>query len=68
MDTAALKGKIKAKSMAQRDVAQKTGISLSRFNAKLNGTKGAEFTLGEIKALRRVLDINTEEAEHIFFR
>lgn len=67
MDAAALKGKIKAKSMAQRDVAQKTGISLSRFNAKLNGTKGAEFTLGEIKALRRVLDINTEETEYIFF-
>ena len=67
MDTAALKGKIKAASKAQSDVAKEIGMSRSRFNAKLNMKKGAEFTLGEVRSLRKVLDINADEAVKIFF-
>ena len=68
MDAAALKGKIKSRSMVQSDVAEGIGMSLSRFNAKLNGKGGAEFTLGEIVSLRKLLGISAEETEVIFFR
>ena len=68
MNIAALKGKIKSQSMVQNDVAEGIGISLSRFNAKLNGKGGAEFTLGEIISLRKLLGISAEETEVIFFR
>lgn len=68
MNSAALKGKMRAESMIQSEVANGIGMSLSRFNAKLNGTKGAEFTLGEIKSLRKLLNLNIEETEDIFFK
>lgn len=67
MNTAALKGKIRANGKAQSDVAKEIGLSLSRFNAKLNCKDGAEFTLGEIKSLRNVLNIGMDETEVIFF-
>lgn len=66
MNADALKGKIKGHAMTQSDVADAIGISLSRFNAKINNC-GAEFTLGEVRAIRDVLCLTPEETDFIFF-
>lgn len=62
-----LKGKIKEKAMTQEDVASGIGISLSRFNAKINGSGGAEFTLGEARAMKKMLSLDSEQVDRIFF-
>lgn len=67
MNSALLKGEIRAKSMTQEDIASKIGISLSRFNAKLNNTGGAEFSLGEVRAIKALLRLNSEAVDYIFF-
>lgn len=68
MDKNLLKGEIRAKAMSQADVADKIGISLSRFNAKLNGTNGAEFTLSEVIAIKQVLNLTFDKTDSIFFK
>jgi len=67
LNTDMLKGKIRERAMTQESVAKSIGISLSRFNAKLNETDGAEFSLGEVKALVKVLSIGPEQRDQIFF-
>lgn len=62
-----LRGKFREKGMTQADVAKKIGISLSRFNAKLNEAGGAEFTLGEALLLKRLFDLSAEQMDEIFF-
>ena len=63
-----LKGTIRSHGMRQEDVALKIGISLSRFNAKINETAGAEFTLGEVKSMKQVLELSPEQFDSIFLR
>lgn len=67
MNSALLKGKMKEREMTQKDVAEKVGLCLSRFNAKLNSTHGAEFSLGEIRALKDTLSLTPELVDLIFF-
>lgn len=62
-----LKGKIREKALTQEAVAARMGVSLSRFNAKLNERGGAEFSLGELQALRSILQLTGKQAEQIFF-
>ncbi len=65
MNTNALKGKMKERAMTQADVASSIGISLSRFNAKLNNS--AEFTLGEVRAIKELLALTSDQIDSIFF-
>ena len=51
----------------QSDLAEYIGISLQRFNAKLNGTGGAEFTQGEIQKIKERYNLSDEEVIVIFF-
>lgn len=67
MNANMLKGRLREKAMTQADLAPQVGLSLSRFNAKLNETGGAEFSLGEVRAIKRVLGLNQEQTEQIFF-
>lgn len=67
MINAALKGKIREKGYTQGDVAEKIGLSLSRFNAKLNNTGGAQFSLCEVKAMKSLLELTSEQVDQIFF-
>lgn len=62
-----LKGIIRAFGETQADLAREIGVSLSRLNAKLNGTGGAEFSLGEIAAIKRHYRLTSEEVDNIFF-
>lgn len=66
MNSAMLKGKLREKSMTQRDAALRIGISLSAFNAKLN-ENNAEFSLGEVRALKALLGLDGSQTEEIFF-
>lgn len=61
-----LKGIIRGLGMTQDDVASKMGISLSRFNAKINETSGAEFSLGETRSLKMILGLSSEQVDQIF--
>lgn len=67
MNADLLKGKLRERAMTQADIAPQIGLSLSRFNAKLNGTGGAEFSLGEVRAIKIVLKLDTAQTEQIFF-
>ena len=62
-----LKGEIKSHGMTQEDVAKKIGLSLSRFNAKLNNTNGAEFSLGEAMAMIKLFSLDPARVDQIFF-
>lgn len=53
--------------MTQEDVANKNGLSLSRFNAKLNETGGAEFSLGEVRSMKNLFKLEPEQVDQIFF-
>ena len=67
MNTNLLKGKMRENALRQEDMAAKMGISLSRFNAKLNERGGAEFDLGELQALKRILSLTPKQVDQIFF-
>lgn len=51
----------------QSDVAEYIGISVQRFNAKLNRSDGAEFTQGEIFKIIQKYNLTAEEVMQIFF-
>lgn len=67
MNVNLLKGKMKERALTQGEVAERMGVSLSCFNAKLNGRGGAEFSLGELQALRRILALSSRQVDQIFF-
>jgi hypothetical protein len=62
-----LESKMKLHGDIQSDLAKAIGISLPRFNAKLNGTDGAEFTQGEIQKVKERYNLTSEEVDEIFF-
>lgn len=62
-----LKGKMRENALTQEVMAAKMGISLSRFNAKLNERGGAEFSLGELQALKSILSLSSKQVDQIFF-
>jgi len=51
----------------QEILAGAIGISLQRFNAKINSTGGAEFTQGEIRRIKDRYDLTPDEVDDIFF-
>ncbi|MGN0968849.1 MAG: helix-turn-helix domain-containing protein [Oscillospiraceae bacterium] len=67
MNVNLLKGKMKEHALTQGEVAEKMGVSLSRFNAKLNERGGAEFSLGELQALKNILALTSRQVDQIFF-
>lgn len=67
MNANLLKGEIKKAGYTQADVATKIGLSLSRFNAKINGTNGSEFTLAEVRAFKTLFGFSSETIDEIFF-
>lgn len=67
MNANMLKGKMREHALTQGAVAAKMGISLSCFNAKLNGRSGAEFSLRELRALKRILALTSRQVDQIFF-
>jgi hypothetical protein len=62
-----LVSKMKLHGDTQEDLAKWIGISVTRFNAKLNGTGGAEFTQSEILKIKERYNLTSEEVNAIFF-
>ena len=62
-----LKGKIREHGFTQGELAAEMGVSLSRLNAKVNGRGGAEFTLGELQAIKSILMLTAQQIDQIFF-
>ena len=62
-----LVSKIKLHGDTQEDLAKYIGISLTRFNVKLNETNNAQFTQGEISKIKEKYNLNGEEVNAIFF-
>lgn len=62
-----LKGEIRARGLTQSDVSSEIGLSLSRFNAKINNTGGAEFSLVEVRNLKKLLSLTSAQIDAIFF-
>lgn len=67
MNKNALVSKYKLHGDTQTDLANYIGISVQRFNAKLNETDGAEFTQGEIQKIIEKYNLTSEEVHDIFF-
>ena len=59
--------KMKLFGDTQEILAMALGVSLTRLNAKINETDGAEFWQHEIKFFRDRLHLTTEEVDQIFF-
>lgn len=67
VNTQLLKGKLKEHALTQGRAAEQLGISRSAFNAKVNGRRGAEFSLGELRTLRQLLALSSAQVDLIFF-
>jgi hypothetical protein len=50
----------------QADLAEYIGISLQRFNAKINQTNGAEFTRPEMQKVKEKYGLTSEQVDEIF--
>lgn len=50
----------------QSDLAKVLGLSLSRTNAKINETDGAQFTQNEIAAIKKAYTLTAKEIDEIF--
>ena len=59
--------KMKLFGDTQQILADALGMSLSRLNAKINETDGAEFTQSEITAIKIRYHLTAEEVDLIFF-
>lgn len=60
-----LLGKIREANLTQEDLARKIGINPSTYYRKLK-SQGESFTVGEMHAITRVLNLSKEEAILIF--
>ena len=52
----------------QRILAEKLGISLSRLNAKINGTAGASFKLDEIARIKQRYSLSADTIDTILLQ
>lgn len=63
--------KLKAAMALNQDngskLSEALGISHSRFSMKLNSKDGAEFTQGEIHAIKTRYKLSADEVDDIFF-
>lgn len=67
MNKLLLKSHMAKKGDTQAHLANAMGLSLSRLNAKINGTGGAEFTQTEIAFISDRYKLSGAEIMRIFF-
>ena len=51
----------------QKNLAELLSLSLSRTNAKINETDGAQFNQNEIAAIKSSYQLTAQEVDEIFF-
>lgn len=62
-----LMSKLRLRGHTQSDLAKILGLSQQRVSAKLNETKGAQFTQGEILVIKENYQLSNDELGDIFF-
>lgn len=67
MDKQLLQSYIVKHDGKQEVLATAMGLSLSRLNAKINETKGAQFNKNEMAFIRERYKLTSKEADKIFF-
>lgn len=67
MDKLLLKSHMARKGDTQATLADAMGLSLSRLNAKINETGGAEFTQTEIAFISKRYRLSSGETMKVFF-
>lgn len=67
MNKLLLKSHMARRGETQAHLADAMGLSLSRLNAKINGTAGAEFTQTEIAFISERYRLSAGETMKIFF-
>lgn len=67
MDKLKLEATMKLNGDTGTSLAKYLGMARSTFSAKINETKGAEFTQGEIMAIKEKYDLSDEDTVGIFF-
>lgn len=67
MDKRKLEALMKLHGDTGGTLADYLGIARSTFSAKLNETNGAEFTQGEISAIKKRYELNAEQVDDTFF-
>lgn len=67
MNSRLLKSFIVRYDKTQENLAEAMGISLSRLNAKINGTGGADFSQSEIAFIRNRYNLSNRDVCDIFF-
>lgn len=67
MNTPLLKAHMTLYGDTQESLAHAVKLSRNRFNAKLNGVKGAQFTLDEINEIATRYSLSKDEVFSIFF-
>ena len=67
MDKARLESVMKLYGDTGSALAEYLNIARSTFSAKINETNGAEFTQGEIAAIKRRYGLTAEDVDLIFF-
>lgn len=67
MNSRLLKSFIVRYDKTQENLAEAMGISLSRLNAKINGTGGADFTQSEIAFIRERYSLSNRDVCDVFF-
>ena len=67
MDKRKLRSKMALFGDTDEKIAHFLNLSPSRFSAKINGWRGAEFTQGEICKIKDRYSLTAEETVEIFF-
>lgn len=67
MNKRILKSKMDLFGDCGKELSEYLGISRSRLSSKMNKTGGAEFTQGEILAIKERYKLTGEEVDSIFF-
>lgn len=62
-----LESAMKAHGDTGTTLSKHLGMARSTFSAKINETKGAEFTQGEISKIKNKYNLEAEEIDKIFF-
>lgn len=62
-----LRGRIVENGMSVGEVAQELGMDRSTLYRKLKDTSGETFTVSEVQAISRILNLSAQDVTDIFF-
>lgn len=67
MNTSLFDRTLRERDLTRGEIEEKLGLSSELFQKKLLEIDQNEFTLGELRAMKRLLGLGPEQAERVFF-